>query len=171
MREQNHRPERSRNFFRVAGYVALALFTAWFTAWLWSSNRVAPWAAALFTICIFLVLATRLTRSQGETSNTLRIDDHGIVRTFPGGKEAVSWQELEAVRIFTTSDGPYAEDVFFVLFGSGDKGCLVPHGLAVREKLLEHLRTHLGELDYAKVAEAMGSTSEAWFTIWTRHPE
>jgi hypothetical protein len=139
MPEREHRPKRSRTFFRVVGYVALALLAAW----LWTSNRIGRWPAAVVTICIVIVLAERRTRSQGKASNTLTIDDHGIVRTFPGGKEAVSWQELEAVRILTTADGPYAEDVVFVLFGSEGRGCAVPHGLAVQEKLLEHLRTHL----------------------------
>jgi hypothetical protein len=61
----------------------------------------------------------------GATTN---IDDRGVRRELANGKvEAVAWDDLEEVCVLTTADGPFAEDVFFVLAGRGG-GCVVPQG-------------------------------------------
>ena len=43
--------------------------------------------------------------------------------------DAVSWDDLQEVRIRTTSAGPMAEDVFFVLEDRSGE-CVVPQGFA-----------------------------------------
>jgi hypothetical protein len=75
------------------------------------------------------------------------------------------------VRIYTTSAGPAVEDVYFALGGADGKGCLVPQDLAVRENLLAVLQKRLPGLDNGQVIRAMGSTADAYFTIWTRPAE
>ena len=72
------------------------------------------------------------------------------------------------MRIYTTSEGPAVEDVFFALGGADGKGCLVPHDLAVRANLLAVLQERLHGFDNEQVARAMGSAADAYFTIWTR---
>jgi len=54
------------------------------------------------------------------------VDDAGARRIREDGAvvESVTWDELVGVRIVTTSDGPFAEDVLFVLDGDG-RGCVV----------------------------------------------
>ena len=74
------------------------------------------------------------------------------------------------MRIYTTSAGPAAEDVYFALAGANGKGCLVPHGLAVRAKLLDALQERLPGLDNDQVIRAMGSGDDTYFTIWSRGP-
>ena len=66
------------------------------------------------------------------------------------------------------SVGPLLEDVFFALGGADGKGCLVPHGLAVEVDLVAALQRRLPELDNDALLRAMGSATNAVFTIWER---
>ena len=92
-----------------------------------------------------------------EEEGSLTIDEWGVTRVAGGIHEAVAWKDLAWVRIYTTSAGPSVEDVFFALAGANGKGCLVPHGLAVRAKLLAVLQERLPGLDNDLVIRAMGS--------------
>ena len=109
------------------------------------------------------------TRAASRTGS-LTIDDWGVTRVAGEMREAVAWADLVWVRIYTTSAGPAVEDVFFALGGADGKGCLVPHDLAVRAKLLDVLQERLPGLDNDQVIRAMGSGDDAYFTIWTRGP-
>jgi hypothetical protein len=103
-----------------------------------------------------------------KKAGTLTIDDWGVTRVAGELREAVAWADLVWVRVYTTGEGPAVEDVFFALGGADGKGCLVPHDLAVRSDLLAALQARLAGFDNEQVARAMGSTSDAYFTVWTR---
>ena len=92
-------------------------------------------------------------------------DDDGVRRTLPDGRtESVSWTDLAEVRILTTSDGPAAEDVFFVLAGADLKsGCVIAQG-DLPDGLLDRLFSLPG-FDHNKVSEAMGTATEAQFLL------
>jgi hypothetical protein len=105
-----------------------------------------------------------------QQDGSLTIDEWGVTRVAGGIHEAVAWKDLAWVRIYTTSAGPAAEDVYFALAGANGKGCLVPHGLAVRAKLLDALQERLPGLDNDQVIRAMGSGDDTYFTIWSRGP-
>ena len=81
-----------------------------------------------------------------------------------GSFEQVDLSELEQVRVMTTDDGPYAEDVFFVLIGAAQTGCVVPQG-AMPDQLLERLQ-QLPGFDNAALIQAMSSTDNAEFICW-----
>ncbi len=103
----------------------------------------------------------------------LTIDDVGITRTAQELREHVAWVDIARVRIMTTDQGPYQEDVFFVVDSKNGEGCIVPHDLAVRSGLLEALQSRLAGVNSAAVIEAMGSSENRVFTIWEgpRHRE
>jgi hypothetical protein len=96
----------------------------------------------------------------------LTIDDAGITRTAPNLREHVAWADITRVWIQTTDEGPWREDVYFVIEGTQDRGCVVPHDLAVRGGLLEALQARLPGLDSAAVIAAMTSSENHRFTIW-----
>lgn len=102
---------------------------------------------------------------------TLTIDDWGVTRVAGKLREAVAWQDLVWVRIYTSSAGPAVEDVHFALGAADGKGCLVPQDLAVRANLLAILQERLPGLDNSQVIRAMSSTADVYFTIWTRPTE
>jgi hypothetical protein len=108
--------------------------------------------------------ANRRDRMDG----TLTVNEWGVTRIVGERRDAVAWSDLTAVRIRTTSDGPVAEDMFFVFDGGDGKGCVVPNRLAVKTRLLTALQERLPDLDNKEVARAAGVCTEASFTIWTQ---
>jgi hypothetical protein len=96
----------------------------------------------------------------------VQVDDEGVTVVTDKARDRVLWADVARARIITTSAGPWAEDVYFVVEGTDGKGCVVPHEAAVRTKLLEEMHARLGGVDDRKVIEAMGSTNENAFVIW-----
>jgi hypothetical protein len=132
----------------------------------WSSAAAGAVAAVAYT---FLPWIQRWNIERGEArAGTVTVDDWGVTRVAGRLREAVAWKDLVWVRIYTSGAGPGAEDVYFALGAADGTGCLVSHRLAVRVDLLKTLQERLPELDNMQVAVAMGSTKDAYFTIWTR---
>lgn len=145
---------------------AFALARAIRTGEEWGSAIVLGVVAVAYTFVPWLKMA-QIDREQRKPG-TLTIDDWGVTRVAGELREAVAWADLVWVRIYTTSAGPAVEDVFFALGGADGKGCLVPHDLAARENLLAVLQERLPGFDNEQVGRAMGSVTDAYFTIWTR---
>jgi hypothetical protein len=102
-----------------------------------------------------------------ESRFVVRMSETEIVCERPDGKtERVGWGDLQRVEILTTSDGPIAPDVFWILHGT-EGGCAIPHGATGDRELLERLQTLPG-FDNATLIEAMGSTTERRFLCWQR---
>lgn len=99
---------------------------------------------------------------------TFEMDERGVRRPLGDGRcEAVTWDDLQKVEIITTSDGPLAEDFFYLLHGSDGTGCAIPEEGA--QALLERLQ-QLPGFDNEAVILACQSTEEARFVCWVRHP-
>lgn len=102
-----------------------------------------------------------------ESRFVVRLSDTEVVCERPDGKvERVDWADLQKIEVVTTSDGPFAPDVFWVLHGT-DGGCVVPQGATGDGRLLERLQA-LPSFDNDAVIEAMCSTSDRRFLCWQR---
>ena len=134
----------------------------------WGTAIVMSVVSVAYTFVPWLKKALSEQQHDEKQAGTLTIDDWGVTRVAGELREAVAWEDLVWVRIYTTSEGPAVEDVFFALGGADGKGCLVPHDLAVRANLLAVLQERLHGFDNEQVARAMGSAADAYFTIWTR---
>lgn len=98
----------------------------------------------------------------------VEITDRYVRRTLPGGRvEEVSWADLAEVRIITSADGPFADDVFFVLIGAKGNGCAVPRSEVGSSTLLDRLQALPG-FDNDAVVAAMGCTTDHQFLCWRR---
>jgi hypothetical protein len=94
-------------------------------------------------------------------------DDEGVKRTLADGRtESVTWDELQEVLIVTTDQGPFAEDVFWVLSGNG-RGCAIASEAQGMKELLPRL-LELPGFDNTAVIRAMGSAENARFLCWKR---
>jgi len=126
--------------------------------------------AAGLVVSLALIWRRRSAISRGlepESRFIVRISDIEVACDRPDGKtERVGWSDLQRVEIVTTSDGPMAPDVFWVLHGT-DTGCAIPQGATGERALLERLQALPG-FDNAQVIEAMGSTSDRRFLCWQR---
>lgn len=83
-----------------------------------------------------------------------------------GETEKVAWSDLQRVEIVTTDEGPEYADVFWKLHGANG-GCLIPQGATGEQRLLERIQELPGYDDNA-VIQAMGSTSNNTFLVWSR---
>jgi hypothetical protein len=110
-------------------------------------------------------------RHRRRAEGTLTVNEWGVTRVAGKIREAIAWDDLAWVKIYTTSDGPGAEDFFFALGGADGKGCLVANSLAISSDLLATLQKRLPGIDNQEIARAAGSVTEAWFTVWTRPKE
>ena len=86
-----------------------------------------------------------------------------------GSRESVRWNDLSAVVIQTTDQGPFNDDVFFILMGKDDRsGCVVPQGAIGESELFSALQIRLPGFDNEKVIEAMSSSENRSFLAWSR---
>jgi hypothetical protein len=107
---------------------------------------------------------SRLTdQSAGEIS----FDDVAVSYTPPNGvTRRLAWADLQAVEIVTTSDGPFAEDVFWVLLSDGPP-LFIPQSADRSGALLKRLQ-ELPGFDNLAFIVAMGSSEDARFLCWKR---
>ena len=155
-------PRRSVAWFWFAAAALVSAFLAW-RALASGGSLVA--AGVFAAVALLVAIEPRLRRGQTET---VQVDDTGLLRVEGNIREQVLWGDVQEIRIITTDAGPYAEDVFFALVGRDGKGCLVPHDAAVRTKLLEELQSRCPGLDNDMVVKAMGCTSNNSFLVWKR---
>lgn len=102
-----------------------------------------------------------------KARDQVTFDDDGVTRTRRDGLvEYVGWDELLSVEIATTNEGPWCDDVFWLL-SAGDHGCVVPSEAEGMRELLMRLQELRGFEDEA-VIRAMGCTDNELFPVWSR---
>lgn len=95
------------------------------------------------------------------------VSDKEVVRRISDGTiERVSWDDLRKVRIVTTDQGPYLEDVFFILEGSKD-GVVITQEWATKLSLVDKLQ-ELPAFDNQAFIAAMGCTDNNSFLVWSK---
>jgi hypothetical protein len=109
------------------------------------------------------------THSAAPDGNGVDFDEEHVVHRRPDGKvERISWTELTEVGILTTDDGPFEEDVIWMLLDSSrGSGCAIPSGAKGMDRLLKKLQ-ELPDFDNEQVVLAMGSVVDARFVCWRR---
>jgi len=112
----------------------------------------------------------RLTQdSSSARSRTVSVDDTGVRRQLADGtEEAVTWIELASVMVRVIPDGPWNEDVFFMLVGNDGKGTAVPSGDPAADALIERLQALPG-FDNEKFIEAMTTDADQAYVVWEAH--
>ena len=132
------------------------------------------WTAAAFALgfAIALRISWRsLRRPAPRTPLTAMVtyDDRGVARRLADGRvESIRWDQLAEVAIVTTDEGPFVDDVHWLLIGSdGTTGCAVPSETEGTADLLERLQKLPG-FDNEAVIKAMGHTENARFVVWRR---
>jgi hypothetical protein len=102
-----------------------------------------------------------------EAGWKVEVSDGGVTCTRPTGEaDSVAWDDLKAVTVITTDEGPFAPDVLWHLEG-GRGGCVVPQGAAGEDALLERLQALPG-FDNEALVEAMSSAENRRFVCWKK---
>ena len=104
---------------------------------------------------------------QPESQFIVRLSDSDVVCDRPdGGRERVAWDDLQSVKILSTSDGPLLPDTFWVLCGSAS-GCVIPWGATGDRELLERLQK-LPHFNNMAVINCARTTDDAMTLCWER---
>ena len=107
------------------------------------------------------------SRPTNQSAGEISFDDVAVSYTPPdGAARRLAWADMQAVEIVTTSDGPFAEDVFWVLLSDGPP-LFIPQSADRSGVLLKHLQELPGFDNHAFIV-AMGSTDDARFRCWKR---
>lgn len=119
---------------------------------------------------MFLVRGQLPFNFQGtQPSVSVEFDDREIRCTWPkDGTRSLAWGELTTVTLITTDEGPWAEDVYWHLSGDGATEIVVPQGAAGHQDFLAEMQRRLPGFNNEAVIQAMGSTSNARFPVWSR---
>ena len=98
----------------------------------------------------------------------ITVDEAGVRRKLADGtEESVTWENLAEVAIRTTPEGPWKEDVFFLLVAAGGGGCAVPAGHPSADDLMNRLQS-LPDFDNDAFIEAMTTIEDGLFVIWQK---
>jgi hypothetical protein len=96
----------------------------------------------------------------------ITVDGNGVRRVREDGSvEQLNWPDLVEVAVVTTADGPFVEDVSFVLTGRDGSGCVIPHSAPEGPALIERLQ-ELPGFDNEALVRAMSSTEDKKFVCW-----
>ena len=102
-------------------------------------------------------------------SEIVRFDEICVIRELEDGRtETIRWEDLQEVRIVTTDEGPFCDDVYWVLTGESS-ALLLPSESVGMDRLLARLQ-ELAGFDNQAVIDAMGSVDNAQFVCWLRKP-
>jgi hypothetical protein len=147
-------------------FLVLVLFVATVFALLGNASLSLRLAGLLAAIALFFGVMGEAPRAAKAAPSRIEIDGEGV-RRLQGSKliEAVRWEDLIKVSIVTTDEGPFVEDLFWLLHSKDGRGCVVPHADAVEANLLARLQ-RLPRFDNEAVISASGSTQGAEFTCW-----
>ena len=109
----------------------------------------------------------RTDSTQPEASYVVHVSDTEVRCDRPDGSvERVAWDDLQAVIVHTTADGPALPDVFWILAGTSS-GCVIPHGATGDPELLKRLQ-QLPGFDNEAFIRSMSSTDDQKFLCWQR---
>jgi hypothetical protein len=152
-------PRKSIAWFWFAATAIPAAFFAW------RALSDGSWAVPLVlgVLAALIAIEPRLRKRDVET---VEIDESGVTRVDGAVREHILWADVREIRILTTDEGPFREDVFFALITADGKGCLIPHDAAERVRLVEALESRFPNVDDDMIIKAMGTTSNASFLIW-----
>ena len=104
--------------------------------------------------------------SQDEASSPLEFTEDALCYHQPDGTaRTVRWDELRTVLIETTDQGPFVEDVWWILIDNAGH-CMIPQ-MAGTEALLARLQ-ELPNFDNDAVIAAMASVENQIFVAWQR---
>jgi hypothetical protein len=94
-------------------------------------------------------------------------DDKEITcRRPPNLVDVMKWADLCVVVIQTTDQGPFVDDIFWVLVGK-TSCCIVPSESKGVDQLVARLR-QLPSFDYGPAVRAMSSAENREFVCWRR---
>ncbi len=165
------RPEVIALFRRYAEVIAGALIAAIGIWLLTRPNVLAKIIGALVLGTGLVMAAAALRRIAFKTDRigpgVVEVDERQISYFAADQGGAVSIEALVRVTVVTTSDGPWAEDMHWLLEEDGGARLLIPNAATGTEKLFDAFAA-LDGVDYSMATKAMGSVGNDSYVIWAK---
>jgi hypothetical protein len=114
-------------------------------------------------ILLLVVFRKRGQRSVVRSATvTIEADDHGVRRTLADGRtEEVAWSEVNEVDVFRTRVGPHKPaGGGVVLYGTAERGCIIPLDKLEASSLLVHIH-HLPGFDVGALIRVVGADEDS----------
>ena len=111
----------------------------------------------------------RRRKTSTAPAASVTFDESGVTCLATGrADQFIAWKSLTEVGILTTDDGPFLEDVFWVLVGEAESNaCIVPQSASGTQALLARLQ-ELPGFDNSAVMRAMTCAESNRFVCWRR---
>lgn len=149
-------------FAIAAGAVAFVVIWLWQK---WATKRLADRLVA--DGLAETTTADGRPKLKPESDFVVDVSETGATCRRPDGKtESVKWNDLQRVEILTTDDGPFAPDMFWVLYGSSD-GCVIPWGATGEKELMDRLQALPGFRNDV-IVDATSLTTNNQLLCWER---
>ncbi|MBK8482158.1 MAG: hypothetical protein IPL40_13485 [Proteobacteria bacterium] len=151
--------------------VLALVFVGGVACWFVSGLPLALRAILLAAAFLAPLLSNRLRRAALATRR-LRVEVDGVgLRRLRGDEvlEDVRWDELVAVSIVTSDEGPDADDFFLLLRGAEGGRCVIALDCACELDLLARLQ-QLPRFDNEALASSAGSARWREFVCWEGAP-
>lgn len=124
---------------------------------------------ATFGFALLLRLLRLMILGAPKSAYKVWMTECHLATVDPGGKAThIAWEALQQVTIFTTSDGPWDEDVFWAFYTERDEPALVLPSEVWSGDSLRSLVDHLPGFDDEQLKQAVGSTTDAAFLVWKK---
>ena len=79
--------------------------------------------------------------------------------------ETIRWDDIEEIRLVTTTEGPFLPDMWYLFVGDG-KGCSIPSEAKGFDQCWDVFKARFPGFDYGVILQA--GTSDAQQVIWTK---
>lgn len=158
-------------------FMGLALIISIYAVEYYGINKsgVLSWVA-LIASCIVLYITLNVIILQKiifkefikENVPSFWYDDLKGYYGWPDNIESWDWQDVSAIEIITTDEGPWREDVYWIISFKDERECTVIPQLADGDNaMMKAIPKVLGEPDWMAATEAMGSCFNNRFLIWS----
>lgn len=103
----------------------------------------------------------------GESSAVVEIDDQRIRCVWPEQTQTIQWDDIRSVILVTTDEGPFVEDIYWHIESGDQNPVVIPNDALGADQLLDRMQQKLNGFDDKAFIQAMGSTSNASFLVWS----
>jgi len=116
--------------------------------------------------CAFYV-KNKKSNMQPEDYYEVTITDDAITVEHPKRKtETAYWDDLNAIKLINTDEGPWLPDIWLALIGT-KSGCTIPHGSKGFEDAYNIISKYEG-FNLELFIESMSCTNNAEFLLWEK---
>lgn len=127
---------------------------------------------AVFTAVLLFRFNKQRQHKQAIQQEQVEItfDNQVICLRYPDGElRNLRWADLNGVTIRTNDAGPFATDLFWLLYADDkEPAAMFPGGASGESELLSAMQQRLAGFDNEQLIAAMGSTQNQAFTVWQR---